>query len=185
MEKERAIIQRVIEGDRDAFRYFVDQYSPMALSIALDIVHNRDLAADVVQEAFIKAFRKLGSFRAGSKFSTWFYTIVVNEAITATRQKRFFEGTDSLKGSWDKTCTDAVEELRKQDRERFITRSVDGLPPKDALLIKLFYYETHSVEEIAEITNLSVANVKVSLMRARGKLAHDLKKVLKHEAVSL
>lgn len=185
MDKEITIIQRVIEGDRDAFRYFVDQYSPMALSIARDIVRNHDLAADVVQEAFIKAFRKLATFRSGSKFSTWLYSIVVNEAITATRQKRFFDGTDALIRNFDETCPDALEELRKQDREKFVTRSVDSLPPKYALLIKLYYYEMHSVEEIAVITGLSIPNAKVSLLRARGKLADDLKKVLKHEAVSL
>ncbi len=81
-------IKKVCDGDKDSFRYFVKQYKDMAFSIAISIVKDEFLAQEVSQDAFIKAYKALSSFNHKSKFSTWFYRIVVNEAFMNLKKRK-------------------------------------------------------------------------------------------------
>lgn len=78
---EDLYIKKVLNGDTEAFRYFVTTYKNLAFSVAISGVKNEFTAADVVQESFVRAFENLKSFRGDSKFSTWFFRIVINESF--------------------------------------------------------------------------------------------------------
>jgi len=73
---EKLRIRKVLEGDTSAFGYFVETYQDMAMTIACRVCGNRQDAEDIVQDSFVKAFHNLHTFKADSKFSTWFYRIV-------------------------------------------------------------------------------------------------------------
>ena len=82
---EELYLRLVLEGDVSKFSWFIDRYKGMAFSIAYRVVNNKEDAEEVVQDAFLKAFKSLDKFRRDSKFSTWFYRIVVNTALTRVR----------------------------------------------------------------------------------------------------
>ena len=79
-------IRKVLEGDPEAFRYFLKNYKDMAFHVALSIVKDAYYAEEVVQDAFMKAFKGLKSFKGSAKFKTWFYRIVINEAFQRLRK---------------------------------------------------------------------------------------------------
>jgi len=80
-------IRKVLEGDAHAYRYFIDKYRDMAYSLAISIVKDSAVAEEVTQDAFIKAYNALANFEQRSKFSTWLYKIVTNEALKKLKKK--------------------------------------------------------------------------------------------------
>ena len=91
---EQKWIKSILAGDTKSFSCFVAKYQQMAFTIAFRILENREEAEEVVQDAFVKMYRALPSFQFGSKFSTWFYKIVYNTAITAQRKQSVFDSYD-------------------------------------------------------------------------------------------
>lgn len=105
---ELLYIRQIIAGETSRFTYFVDTYKDMAFTVAFRIVNNTADAEEVVQDAFVKAYTSLHTFRQDSKFSTWLYKIVVNTALSKTRGKKFLtEGND----------TTAIEEIAMEGIE--------------------------------------------------------------------
>lgn len=167
-------IRKVKNGDVEAFRYFLQQYKDMAFSIAISVVKNELLAEEVVQDAFLKAFKNLGSFHAQSKFSTWFYRIVTNEALMQLKKNKkdllqFRAGYDE--NIYDESIGFAIAE---EEREYLVNEALRLLPPKESLVLRLFYLEEEKIRTITEITGWSEANVKVLLHRARKNMFNVL-----------
>lgn len=81
------VYKKVLEGDVDAFRYFVNKYQDMAYSLANSICKSEFLAEEATQEAFVKAFQNLDKFKQKSSFTTWFYKILVNESLRKIKRK--------------------------------------------------------------------------------------------------
>ena len=80
-QQDKIYINKVLEGDRNAFAYLVDKYKTMVYSLALRLVKDREEAEEISQDAFIKAYQSLASFKGKAKFSSWLYRIVYNTAI--------------------------------------------------------------------------------------------------------
>src|SRR6478672_133980 len=91
---ESFYISQVLDGEISAFTYFVDTYKAMAFAIAYRITGNKEDGEEVVQDAFVKAYRSLKKFRQDSKFSTWFFRIVVNVALTRVKKNERFVDAD-------------------------------------------------------------------------------------------
>lgn len=81
-------LQKIIAGDISKFSYFIEKYKDMAFSIAFRIINNREDAEEIVQDSFLKAFKSLKKFRQDSKFSTWFYRIVVNHSLSKLKREK-------------------------------------------------------------------------------------------------
>lgn len=165
---ETQLIQQVISGNASAFNYFVDKYQHMAITIAFRIVGNMQDAEDIVQESYIKAFRNIHSFRRDSRFSSWFYRIVYNSAISTTKLKIWHdemsvESLEVLSTSDFDTEANMYEVENSETVEYVLTKMSKG----DALMLTLFYLEDNSIKDIAIITGLNIPNVKVKLHRAR------------------
>src|SRR5665647_2348730 len=85
---ENLYLQKVLEGDISKFSYFIEKYKDMAFSIAFRIINNKEDAEEIVQDSFLRAFKSLKKFRFDSKFSTWFYRIVVNNSLSKLKREK-------------------------------------------------------------------------------------------------
>ena len=182
--KDQIYIDKVLNGDLSVYGKLVDRHKDMAFSIALKIVRIREDAEEIVQDAFIKAYQKLSSFRKDAKFSTWLYRIVYNGAISHTRKRRL-ESTELTPGTIENYSVDEISEgvnqMNKQRQKELVNKLIDQLPALEFTLINLYYRQELSVDEISGITNLSASNVKVKLYRIRKAMLHDLQKEVNNE----
>ncbi|MES2005411.1 MAG: RNA polymerase sigma factor [Bacteroidota bacterium] len=172
-------IKKVCSGDRDAFRYFVKKYKDMAFSVALSVVKDEFVAQEIVQDAFVKAYRNLGSFSNKSRFSTWFYRIVTNEALM--RLKKVKKELISFTEEYPAEIADEsfLLEIAKEERAYLVNEALQRLSPKESLVLRLFYLEEENIKEVCEITGWTEANTKVLLHRARKSLFTVLTQLMK------
>jgi len=185
---DQIYIDKVLQGDTNAYTYLIDKYKNMAYTIAIKIVKNTEDAEEVAQDSFLKAYQKLDTFKGDSKFSTWLYTIIYRNSISKIRKKKIIT-TDIDSYVVDNYTTDfdfpQIEAIKNGEQKKYIAAAIDNLSETDALLITLFYLNENSVEEIEQITGLTKTNVKVKIFRARKKLYNELSLLLKEEVKEL
>lgn len=179
--EEKRIIQEILRGNASQFSYFVTTYQDMAYTLAYRICRNVQDAEDVVQDAFVKVFRNLHAFRLSSKFSTWFYRIVYNTALTHVQTGYYTNecaDSDLLDTTWVDPDVSMLEQMDEAEKSQLVNRAVDELPHDYAVILTLFYLEEHSIKDVEQITGWSASNVKVKLHRARKLLAEKLQPML-------
>ena len=181
-------IDRVLNGDSNAFAPLINRYKDLIFTLVIKIVKDREDAEEVAQDSFIKAYQKLDSFEGKSKFSTWLYTIAYRNALTKVRKKKL-ETTDIdsyvLDNHKDDHDFPQLEAIKNGEQQKYVREAIDRLGETDSLLITLFYLHDNSIEEIQEITEMSQSNVKVRLFRARKKLHNELSVLLKEEVKTI
>jgi RNA polymerase sigma factor (sigma-70 family) len=170
-------IDRVLGGDVAAYASLVAKHKNLVFSIALKILNNREDAEEVAQDCFLKVFQALKTFEKKSKFSTWLYRIVYNAAISKTRKKKL-EVVPMDNYVIDNYTEDGfgqvIDEIDPDAQKAMIEKAMARLTDADNLLITLFYKGENSIEDISNITGLSMSNVKVRLHRIRKKLHDEL-----------
>ena len=179
-------IDRVLDGDVAAYSSLVAKHKNLVFSIALKILNNREDAEEVAQDCFVKVFQALNTFEKKSKFSTWLYRIVYNAAISKTRKKRLeVIPMDNyvINNYTEDDVTAGLDEIDPEDQKTMISKALEKLSEDDNLLITLFYKGENSVEDISNITGLSMSNVKVRLHRIRKKL-HDEMAIMMEKALN-
>ncbi|OIQ16904.1 MAG: RNA polymerase subunit sigma-24 [Flavobacterium sp. MedPE-SWcel] len=174
-------INKVCSGDTASYTVLVDRYKNMAYTLALKIMKNEDDAEDSAQEAFIKAFKQLHSFKKESKFSTWLYTIVYRTAIYNIRGKKKNIERITETNSKHHNESSILENIEKKEQQLLVHQAIDSLPETEALIVTLFYINEATIAEIETITGLSESNIKVKLFRARKKLKQKLQVTLQAE----
>ena len=178
------LIRATLGGDEEAFRELVERYKGRAFGVAVGIVGDRDDALDVVQDSFVKAYYKLKEFRFGSNFYTWFYRLLVNQAIDRWR-KTARSAEVPLDESWltgdvsppdSFTYPQTAEELA-ENRELgdALQRAIASLPEYHRAVIVLREVEGMEYGEIAKTLGCSVGTVMSRLHYARGKLKEALR----------
>ncbi|QQS35059.1 MAG: sigma-70 family RNA polymerase sigma factor [Ignavibacteriales bacterium] len=177
------IIESVKRGNQSDYSIIVNRYKNKAFSLLKRMLKNEMEAEEVLQDCFLKAYRGLNNFRLESKFSTWFYRIVYNSALTKlTAKKRKIENEmSSIDDHLDLAGEVEADQVEKLETEKFVNRLIEKLPEKYASLITMFYLEEMSCEEIGEVMNLSVPNVKVILHRSRNALKDAVLKIKNSE----
>ena len=178
-EQEAAIVRKVLGGDANAFETLVLEYEKNVYNIALRITGNSEDAADMTQEAFIKAYNSLQSFRGDSKFSVWLYRIVSNVCLDFLRSKNrrptvslSVEDDDGEDAQLDVADESQSPELlldRKLTRDS-VRRGLDSLPPDYRQILLLREIQGLSYDEIAQALSLEVGTVKSRIFRARKRL---------------
>lgn len=172
------LIQRVKEGDSQAFRQLVYRHKDVSLSLACSILKEETLAEDVLQEAFIKVYKKLHTFRSKSSFTTWLYRIVVNTAYNQLKkQKTTISLQENDHEEYYTSVTD-TDHMKESDQKKYINRALQKLKPDEALLLRLFYLCELSIKEIEDITAFKTSKIKVSLHRGREHLHFQLRQLL-------
>jgi RNA polymerase sigma factor (sigma-70 family) len=176
-------IDRVLDGDVAAYASLVAKHKNLVFSIALKILNNREDAEEVAQDCFLKVFQALKTFEKKSKFSTWLYRIVYNASVSKTRKKRleFVPMDDYVIQNYNEDDVKAgIGEIDPEQQKIMLEKAMARLTDDENLLLTLFYKGENSIEEISNITGLSMSNVKVRLHRIRKKLHDDLVKSLQY-----
>jgi len=184
--KDKFYIQKVIEGDTESFKYLIERYQEKAFSVAFSILHNQIQCEDAVQEAFIKAYRKLATFRGDAAFSTWLMRIVVNECIKVLRHKKNeIEGQKHIDTFNEKTTEDSLFLLKNIEQRKYIDLTLKQMPQREAMVLQLYYLNELSLKEMEELMELKADHIKVLVHRARRRFYAILEDELKHELASL
>lgn len=182
-------IDRVVNhGDASAFAGLVNKHKTMAFNIALRVTRNREDAEEVAQDAFIKLYHALADFKGESKFTTWFFRVIYNLALTKIRKKSLFTGSVDDEGFTDfgdESAFDGINKFKEKEKKMYLNEAIGSLDDSDQLLITLYYMDDQPVDAVAEITGLTESNVKVKLFRARKKLHDHLQRNLKEELQSI
>ena len=180
---EQELVASILTGKRDNFHLLIRPYEQQLYRTALALVKNEAAAEDVVQEAVLKAYRKLASFRGDSRFSTWLIAITLNEARARLRKdsRTAIDSLDAQMQDGDFTpaaLTDWREvplaALERQEIRALIQSAVAELPDTYREIVTLRDVEELSVNETAEVLGISIALVKVRLHRARMMLQKKL-----------
>ena len=186
-QTDELIIAKVLEGDSAAFSALVTKYGNMVFTLAYNIILNREDAEEVAQDAFLKAFNALQSFKKQSAFSTWLYRIVVNVALNKKKLKRFITAdiNEDITTDEDYNIYSLLEQYQSRDQKKFIQLAMNSLREDERICITMFYLNELSVSEINELTGISIANIKVLLHRGRKHLYAQLNNLLKTEIKNL
>jgi len=189
IENEDGIIERAQNGDTNALRELVNEYSSMVYRFAFNVCRDTDKAENTTQETFLSVIRNLGQFNRQSKFSTWLYTIVSNHCFMLARKNRSsrFVSIDDEEASVPDTAyveLDASPEelVERSDTRQIIDEAIAKLAPEYRIVFVLRDVEGLSTQEVSEVTNLSVAAVKSRLHRARAYLRNQLSPIFHEHA---
>lgn len=166
----------------------INKYKDLAFNIALKITKNEQDSEEIVQDSFVKAFNGLNNFKNESKFSTWFYRIVYNTAISSIRHKKHItvDIDDNLSGVMEINQIEGdIKNLDSKDRKRLIEEALTKLNELDYTILTLYYYEEMTLTEISKIVEKKKKYLKVLLQRARLKLYKGLSNSLKKELKEL
>lgn len=173
------LINGILDGRTELFRFLVDRYKGPSLSLIHSIVRNDMEAEDILQDVFLKVYKNLNKFNFKSSFATWLYRIVVNSSYTAVR-KAIRIATSNLDCESFEIASDlnSFKLLHESERKAIINKILDSLHPQEALILRLHYLAEQSINEIMEITSLSKSNIKVQLHRARKRFNSKMESLL-------
>lgn len=178
-ETER--ILRILAGHAEEYAYFLDRYAEATHRLVAGIVDCAEDAEEVTQDAFIRAYEKLGSFRGDCRFSTWLYRIAYRLALRRAQTQRPEQPFDD-EPQWERISDDVALPLLNDDEAtdeqvEQLRQALDQLHPDERTLLMLTYEEERPAAETANIMGLSEANVRTRLCRLRKKLfmllSHD------------
>jgi len=170
------LIARAQAGDRGAFSEIVRLHQDEVFTLALRLVADRELAADISQEAFVRAWRALPNFRGDAKFSTWMHRITVNVAWTQRRKQRRHRA-EPIDESFTEPVSESISPERAAESAAMQGRLRSALqqlpkPTRTVVVLKDVYGWTHN--EIAEHLDITVTAAKVRLHRGRKQLRDQL-----------
>ncbi len=175
---DEELVELAQQGSRPAFASIIDRHRASVFNMALRIVGNREDAEEAAQDAFIRAFRALASFRQDAKFSTWLYRIAVNVSLTKARQSQLdvtsidatMDDEDSAPLQIPDRALKPDEHIEQSQFQEQVRTMIAELPPKYSAVITMYHIQSLSYDEIAETLDLPIGTVKAHLFRARNAL---------------
>ncbi len=186
---DRELATLAAKGREPAFRELLSRYERPVFSLIFRMVRDRTLAEDLAQEAFIRAFNAIGSYKSSYKFSNWIFKIANNHTIDYLRKRKL--DTISIHGSPHASSPDQIEQTRlvveshdespqqyveNKELGSQIEEAIGQLRPEYRSVILLRHVEGYAYDEIADMMDLPLGTVKTYLHRAR----HELKNHLSH-----
>ena len=184
-DSDLVVVQRVQAGEVEAFDQLVLKYRERVYGVVYHLTSNREDAADLTQDAFIKAFQSINRFQGQSSFFTWLYRIAVNSTLTHVRKQRLrtffsFEKLDTEERV-SAEIINALTDATGADRETFarelqekLNEAMQKLSIKHRTVITLFEIDGLSHQEIAEVMDCSVGTVRSRLHYAKQLLQSEL-----------
>ena len=187
IDNEDQIIQRVKNGDQNAFCELVEKYKDKALNIAFSFCRNHEDAKDVSQEAFIKAFKTIKDFRSESRFYTWFYRILINLCKDYLRRKMKNKAINAnIKINNEAQKEESIfeiiasglpgpkEQLLNKELGEQLTEALDSLPEQQKRVFTLKNIHGLKISEIADIIKCAEGTIKAHLFKATLNLQEKL-----------
>lgn len=169
---ERFLVQRVREGDREAFGELVDRYADQAFAVAYGLLQHVEDTEDLVQDAFVRALERIDRLGRGSEFGPWFYRLLVNTALNRRKylaRRRMAQLPEGLKASHNPAADAERAELRRRLHE-----AVRTLPPELETVLILHDLEGFTHPEIGRILGIPEGTSRSHLSRARRALRSTL-----------
>lgn len=182
---DEEVVGLVKRGSVNHYSVLVKRYQNRIYSVGMRFFHNKEDAADFVQEVFIKAYENINSFRGGmritgrEKFSSWLLKIAYNHGINSLKRGKKYT---SLTESFEPITEDGPESrhLRKEIKE-VLKKALKDLPEKYAICLDLYFFYKVSYPVISEITGFPVNTIKSHVFRAKGMLRGALKDTIAEE----
>jgi RNA polymerase sigma-70 factor (ECF subfamily) len=179
---DRALVARILEGDRDRFTELVRRYEKRLVNYVYRITHRYEEAHDLAQEIFVKVYLALDRYDPKYQFSTWLFRIAQNASIDALRKKSISEvpmmrsvgGDEEKEREFADGGVSPYRAMKNKQLGAAIDTAVRNLPPDYRELIQLRHFAELSYEEIASMKKLPLGTVKNKLFRARNLLKDAL-----------
>jgi RNA polymerase sigma-70 factor (ECF subfamily) len=184
LETELELVQLARKGDLEAFAELARRYQDELVNYIAKFCGSSDDANDVAQEALVKAFTKLGSFKGNSSFKTWLYRIATNHCIDAARKQQRVPAPLSLDAEPEegRALVDTLEaageplsELTVWELQREVRKAILRLPPKLRAVLVLHDLQGLQYGEIAEVVGVPLGTVKSRIHNAREQLKTTLR----------
>jgi RNA polymerase sigma-70 factor, ECF subfamily len=192
---ESTLVAQAKAGDQNAFAELVNRYERKIYRLAKNITRNDEDAEDVLQDAFLKAYTHLDSFKGDSKFYTWIVRIAVNEALMRLRKRKNDRsvpldepvelGEETVQREIAVWEDNPEQQYSQEEWRRILDEAVDSLKPDFRTVFVLRDIEELSTEETAETLGISVPAVKSRLLRARLALREKLTRQFKRKGENL
>jgi RNA polymerase sigma-70 factor, ECF subfamily len=187
MERSEAeLIAAVLKGDAASFEPLVEKYSPRVFATARRYARRESEVEDIVQEVWLKAFQKLGSFRGDAPFEHWLMRLAVRTCYDFLRghqrnREAVFSDLTAPEEDWLEHFMSGSETASEESEAArlLVQRVLEELSPPARLVITLLEIEDRSVKEIAQLTGWSVPLVKVRAFRARAEMRKLLARIAK------
>lgn len=176
-DPEYDIVRQACFGDDSAFKTLYDRYINRVYGLCLRISANVDLAEELAQEVFIKAWRNLGTFKFESKFYTWLHRIAVNEFLTHVRaEKRNAEKLSAAAKEKEHEYIQGSDTGKVREISIDLENAIAKLPEQQRTTLVLHDIEGYRHDEIAEMMNIAEGTSKSNLHRARKFLREELRR---------
>jgi RNA polymerase sigma-70 factor (ECF subfamily) len=177
---DKELVARLQAGDLQALNLLIDRYKDEFYRLAYRLMGNKEDAEEVLQDTFLRAYQKIGTFEGKSKLSTWLYRICVNRCLNRREGLKKFASTKTqdpavVMGIQNVPAThDTAAEYETAELQQQVACAVARLKPEQRALVSLYYLQGFSCAEIGEILQRPLGTVKTHLFRAR----NNLKKML-------
>ena len=172
---DEEVVQRVLAGDTSLFEILMRRYNQRLFRVARGILADDAEAEDVMQEAYVRAFRELATFRGEARFSTWLTRIACHEALARARKRRRLVSITGGEPPDPPAKTPGPErDLENRELQTVLREAVEVLPDPLRAVFCLREIEGLSTEQTADLLGLTVENVRVRLHRAKRSLRQKL-----------
>jgi RNA polymerase sigma-70 factor, ECF subfamily len=192
MKEPHHLMEKLRDGDREAFRWLVDSFRAKVLNLCFQYLNDANEAEDVAQDVFVEVVDSVGSFRGEATISTWIYRIAVNKSLNRRKRMKLKQlifsptnnaPTDYLSAPIDTTHADPStqpdDHVNRRDDQIALQSAINKLPANQKTAFLLSKYQDLSYKEIAGVMEISLPSVESLLFRAKGNLQKSLSRYLK------
>jgi len=178
MVDDRALVQRILEGDMNSFRLLISQNERLVAHMIGRLVKSREENEELCQDVFLKVYEKLGEFSFQSRLSTWIATIAYRHAINHMRKRKMLYTNIPVEEDFTSTFVEIENPesvITENDMDAFIFKLIDELPPQYKTVLTLYHVEDMTYNEICEVMSMPEGTVKNYIFRARTLLKEKVK----------